>query len=99
MAALSREQILTQNVFSRGVNLPFGALTARDAADRAQELRDAAGAGGPMARVASVARAWRELAMALERAGCDSVAELEDAVVLELAPRLWVVPPGGSLLS
>ena len=64
---------------------------------RADELRAAVG-WGPTARVAPVARAWRELAMAMERAGAATVGDLDAEVVVELAPRLWVVPPGGSLL-
>ena len=45
---------------------PFGELTLDDARARADELRAAIG-WGPTARVAPVALAWRELAMAMER--------------------------------
>jgi hypothetical protein len=44
--------------------------------------------------VAPVAQAWRELSLALDRAGAGSVAELEPAAVRDLAPRLWVTLPG-----
>ncbi len=91
------EYIIAQTVYIRGANIPFGELTAEDARTRADELRAATGFG-PTARVAPVARAWRELMMALERSGAGTVAELDADLVLELAPRLWVVPPGGSLL-
>ena len=36
--------------------------------------------------------------MALEREGAERVGELEPALLERLAPQLWVVPPGGSLL-
>lgn len=90
------DEIVQQTVFIRGANRPFGELTHDDARSRADELRAATGWG--TARVAPVARAWRELAMAMERTGAATVSELEASVVVELAPRLWVVPPGGSLL-
>jgi hypothetical protein len=91
------EQVLAQPVFSDGANVPFGELTLAAARARAQELQSAVG-WGPMVRVAGVAMAWRELAAAMERAGAVTVAELDPVAVLELAPKLWVVPPGGSLL-
>lgn len=90
-------EILASTVFVDGANRPFGELTRDQARDRADELRSAVGFG-PTARVAPVARAWRELSMALEQAGVGTVADLEPAKVMELAPKLWVVPPGGSLL-
>jgi len=42
----------------------------------------------------SVARAWRELVMAMERAGAVTAGELGDELLGELAPKLWVVLPG-----
>jgi hypothetical protein len=92
-----RDQILGQTVSIRSGNVPFGELTLDDVRARADELRSAVG-WGPTVRVAPVARAWRELSIAMERAGVGSVRELDSDVVLELAPRMWVVPPGGSLL-
>jgi hypothetical protein len=89
----SVEEILAQTVFSGGANRRFGSLTADDARAHADELRAAIG-WGPTARVAPVAQAWRELSLALERAGAETVADLEPAAVLELAPRLWVTLPG-----
>src|SRR5579862_9205752 len=91
------ERILAATVFICGSNRPFGELTPAQVRARAEELRAATG-WGPTARVASVARAWRELAMALEREGADRVGALDPGVLEQLAPQLWVVPPGGSLL-
>jgi hypothetical protein len=84
-------------VFIGGENRPFGTLTLEDVRGRAEELRAATG-WGPTARVGPVARAWRELAIEMERAGAATVAELNAELVSELAPKLWVLPPGGSLL-
>ena len=89
--------VLEQTVFIRAANVPFGELTAQDARARADELRAAIG-WGPTARVAPVALAWRELALTMERDAAGSVSELDADVLLELAPRLWIVPPGGGLL-
>lgn len=91
------EQIVQQTVFINGANVRFGELTLDHARTRADELRAAVG-WGPTARVAPVARAWRELAIAMERAGAGTVSELDPHQLVELAPRLWVVPPGGTLL-
>jgi hypothetical protein len=90
-------EILKASVFIDGANRPFGDLTADQIRSRADELRAAVGFG-PTARIAPVARAWRELSMALEQAGVGTVAELAPDRVVELGPKLWVVPPGGSLL-
>jgi hypothetical protein len=90
-------QILAQQVYSGTANVPFGEMTLNQVGERADELGSAVG-WGPTARVAGVATAWRGLAMAMERAGADKVSDLDPDVVLEFAPRLWVVPPGGSLL-
>ena len=86
-------RILTQNVFIRGANRPFGELTPDDARSRADELRAAVG-WGPTARVAPVAQAWRELSIAMDRVGAATVGELDPDVLLKLAPRLWVTLPG-----
>jgi hypothetical protein len=87
------ERVLGQEVFIRGANRPFGDLTRDDAASRADELRAAVG-WGPTARVAPVAQAWRELAMAIDRTGATTVGELDADTLLALAPRLWVTLPG-----
>jgi hypothetical protein len=87
-------EILTQTVFIDGGNVPFGTLTGAQVRARAEELRAAVG-WGPTARVAPVARAWRELGIALDSAGAGTVADLPEETVRELAPKLWV---GVSLL-
>ena len=48
--------------------------------------------------MAGVARGWSELARAMEAAGAATVAELGPERGAEFARKLWVVPPGGSLL-
>ena len=90
-------EILKREVFIRGANRPFGELSLQDARSRADELRAVTG-WGPTARVGPVAMGWRELAMAMERAGATTVGELSAEVLVALAPKLWLVPPGGSLL-
>ncbi len=92
------DRIVKRAVFIRGANRPFGELTLEDARARADELRAVTG-WGPTVRVVPVAQAWRELAMAMERTGSASVGELDPGVVVELAQRLWVVLPGGSMMS
>ena len=89
--------LLSNTVYVDGANRPFGELTVEQVRARADELRAATG-WGPTARVAPVARAWRELAIALEQARVATVGELDQGALAELAPKLWVVPPGGSLL-
>jgi hypothetical protein len=86
-------EILEQQVFIAGANRRFGSLRADDVRAHADALRAAVG-WGPTARVAPVAQAWRELAMAMDRAGAGTVSELDPDVLVELAPRLWVRLPG-----
>jgi hypothetical protein len=76
---------------------PFGEFTTADVDDRARELSSLSG-WGPTARVASVARGWSELGRAMRAAEAGTVAELDPEVALQFARRVWVVPPGGSLL-
>jgi hypothetical protein len=90
-------ELLAQRVSFGGAGVPFGDVTVDQARERADELRSVVGFG-PTARVAPVARAWRELTMALEAAGVGRVGELAPETITELAPKLWIVPPGGSLL-
>jgi len=86
------QALLETQVFAGGANRPFGELTVDDVRARADELRAATG-WGPTARVAPVARAWRELSMEMERAGACTVAALDQAVLERLAPGLWVQLP------
>jgi hypothetical protein len=91
------DAVLAEQVFAGGRSKPFGELTAAEVAARADELRAVTG-WGPTARVGSVARAWGELARVMDDRGATNVADLDAELVTTLAGRLWVVPPGGSLL-
>jgi hypothetical protein len=88
---------LTEKVFCDGSYKPFGEVTAGDARRRSEELGEAGG-WGPLARVAGVALAWRELADELRQSGSACVSELDPATALTFAKRVWAVPPRGSLL-
>ena len=94
---LSAERILSERVFAGGRSKPFAELTREEVEARAQELRSATG-WGPTARVASVAVAWRELAHLMTNSGAQTVGELDPHELAARAQKLWVVPPGGSLL-
>lgn len=89
----ARAHILGQQLYIGGANRSFAEVTVEDARARADELRAATGFG-PTARVAPVARAWRELVLEMERSGVATVGELDTAVLTALAPKLWVVMPG-----
>jgi hypothetical protein len=89
--------ILAERVFAGGRSKPFAELTRAEVEERADELRSTVG-GGPTARVAAVATAWRELARLMTERGATTVAELDREEVAARAEKLWVVPPGGSLL-
>jgi hypothetical protein len=88
---------LQEPVFCDGAYKPFGQMTVADVRSRAEELGEA-GSWGPMAKVAGVAAAWRDLAAAMRQAGAASVGELDSEAALAFARRVWVVPPRGSLL-
>lgn len=89
--------VLDEPVFAGGRTKPFGEVTAEEVRARAAELRSATG-WGPTAKVAAVAMAWGELARLMDDARAQTVADLDPHAVEERAQRLWVVPPGGSLL-
>jgi hypothetical protein len=91
------DDVLARTVHAGGADRPFGELTADAVRAHAAELRAAVG-WGPTARVATVAQAWRELADEMARAGAATVADLGAERAAAVAERLWVVPPGGSLL-
>jgi hypothetical protein len=94
---ISGEDALTRPVSVGGASKPFGTVTAAEVRARADELAAAVG-WGPTAKVAPVARAWAELADRMEGRGAATVADLGPEAAAECAERLWVVPPGGSLL-
>jgi hypothetical protein len=89
--------VLEQIVHAGGGSKPFGELTLDDVKARADELRSVSGVG-PTVRVVPVAHAWGELARTMEQNGAGTVAELGEDAVGSRAERLWIVPPGGSLL-
>jgi hypothetical protein len=89
--------VLAEPVHAGGESKPFGTMTADEVRARGEELRAVTG-WGPTARVGPVARAWVQLSRAMDAAGAKTVADLDPAVVTELAGKLWVVPPGGTLL-
>ena len=89
--------VLAESVFAGGRSKPFREMTRDEVAARAAELKEATG-WGPTARVAGVARAWGEFARLMEDAGAQTVADVDPDAVAERAEKLWVVPPGGSLL-
>jgi hypothetical protein len=89
--------VLETRVFAGDGYKPFGEFTVDDVRGRAAELRQATG-WGPTARIGGVARAWSELARAMSEAGAATVAELGPEAAAEHAERVWVTPPGGSLL-
>ena len=90
----AHEQLLSTRLYIGSAERCFGDVTLGEARARAEELRAAVG-WGPTARVAPVARAWRELAIAMERERVPAVRELSEQELMALAPRLWVVLPGG----
>jgi hypothetical protein len=89
--------VLETQVFAGNGYKPFGEFTVSEVRGRAAELQQATG-WGPTARVGAVARAWAELARAMSAAGAATVAELGPEAAADHAERLWVTPPGGSLL-
>lgn len=91
------DSVLAERVFAGGRAKPFGEVSVEEVRARADELRSGVG-WGPTARVAGVASAWAELARLMEQTGAQTVAELDPEAVVARAERLWVVPPGGSLL-
>jgi hypothetical protein len=91
------QRVLAEQVFAGGRSKPFAELTCDEVRERAAELKAATG-WGPTARVASVAMAWAELGRLMEHVNAATVGELRPDAVVERAEKLWVVPPGGSLL-
>jgi hypothetical protein len=94
---MSSSSPLEQPVFADGAYKPFGEFTAADVRARADELRAVTG-WGPTARVGGVARAWASLARRMDEAGAARVGDLAREEAEGYAGKLWVVPPGGSLL-
>jgi hypothetical protein len=91
------QRVLAEQVFAGGRSKPFAELTAEEVQARAAELKAATG-WGPTAKVAAVAMAWGELGRLMEQSNARTVGELDPDAVAQRAEKLWVVPPGGSLL-
>ena len=91
------QRVLAEHVFAGGRSKPFAELTADEVKARAAELKAVTG-WGPTAKVASVAMAWAELGRLMEQSRAETVADLDPDDVARRAEKLWVVPPGGSLL-
>jgi hypothetical protein len=94
---MSDDGPLARPVYAGDAYKPFGDFTLTDVQAKAAELTAATG-WGPTARVASVARGWSELARAMTAAQAEHVSDLPSETAEEFARKLWVVPPGGSLL-
>lgn len=88
---------LEVSIFAGDGYKPFGEFTLAEVEARAAELQQVTG-WGPTARVGAVARAWSDLARAMREAGASTVADLGSEAAASFAGRLWVTPPGGSLL-
>ena len=89
--------ILAEPVFAGGETKPFAQLTLAEVEARAQELRDVSG-WGPTAKVRSVAMEWGMLARSMAEQGAQCVGDVDPAELVQRAQKLWIVPPGGSLL-
>ncbi len=92
------EQLLAEQIATSAGYVAFGSLTVAQVEERAEELSGAAEIPAMAQRMAPVAAAWRGLAADMRRSGAETVADLDRASLVERAERLWVVPPGGSLL-
>ena len=95
--AMEVADVLAAPVAAGGSSKPFGELSRADVERHAAALSEATGFGH-RSRVGAVAVAWRELATRMGDEGVETVAELGPETVVALAERLWIVPPGGSLL-
>ena len=93
---MGADDALERQVYVNGEYRPFGELTATDARAQAAALRGVSG-GGLDAKVGPVRAGWMELAELLESPEA-TVADLEREDIDKFAERLWVTPPGGTLL-
>ena len=90
-------ELLATSVSFAGTDREFGDLSVDEVTSRAAELGEA-GNLGHRSRVGAVAAAWRELAGLMRESGAARVADLPPEEITARAERLWIVPPGGSLL-
>ncbi len=80
-----------------GTSKPFGELTVDEVRAHAAALGEATGFGH-RSRVGAVAAAWREFARLMDERGAERVEDVSADLLETFAERLWVIPPGGSLL-
>jgi hypothetical protein len=90
-------EALAKPVYCGETYIPFGELGVTEARQLEAEL-GSVGSWGPMSKVGSVARSWRELAEAIEHAEVETVAGLDPEQALDFAKRLWILPPDGGIL-
>jgi hypothetical protein len=88
--------LLQRQVYIGDAYIPFGEVTAEDARAQAAKLRGITG-GGLDAKVIPVKTGWLELAKLLDSPGA-TVSDLDPEMVAKFAERVWVIPPGGTLL-
>jgi hypothetical protein len=91
------EQALAAQVHTGERYVAFGELTLAEVRGQAAKLGDV-GSWGPLARVAKVARAWNDLAGAMEGAGAGRVRDLDEDAVVTWAERAWVIPPAEGMI-
>jgi hypothetical protein len=75
----------------------FGEMTRGEVAAQAERIA-AAGSWGPLARAAKVARAWRDLASAMDASGAERVSDLDPDDIVKWAERAWVIPPAEGMI-
>lgn len=88
--------LLQRQVYMGDAYKPFGEVTAEDARAQAAKLRGITG-GGLDAKVMPVRTGWLELAELLDSPGA-TVSDLDPETAAKFAERVWVIPPGGTLL-
>ncbi|HEV2059142.1 MAG TPA: Fe-Mn family superoxide dismutase, partial [Solirubrobacteraceae bacterium] len=90
-------ELLERPVSVCGTDHKFGEVTLDEARAQSAELKALAG-WGPMAKVGSIARAWGELAVQMQKHNATTVAELEPGIVENSAKALWIILPGRSMV-
>jgi hypothetical protein len=90
------KDLLQRQVYIGDAYKSFGEVSAEDARAQAAKLRGITG-GGLDAKVAPVKAGWLELAKLLDSPGA-TVSDLDAETVSAFAERVWVIPPGGTLL-
>jgi Fe-Mn family superoxide dismutase len=89
--------ILARTVSIAGVETVFGEIGKESAQTQAAELKALQG-WGPMAKVGSIARAWKELANTLDKRDAATVSDLDATTIISAATDLWVIPPGRGMV-